>query len=239
MKKMSSLYSLLVASAVYASPFAVVAEQQSLEGKVASEIPEINERNISDSLSRHIANNIKEIKRLLTEAQDKKVDLSKEYTRGSSEERLRTDLVLETRSLTWFTIEALRNFEYRKEFTEPILAALHTTEEAFKNHACKYPLVGRQKVVVQLLAGREPLLGKDIELIYHKILKDIAKNVRQGLKGIEGYAIPQNYQKLLGETIESWEHWSNNYTRLDEISLNRSDAVPLEYREEHKKVARR
>ncbi len=235
MKKVGSLYSFLAASTLYVSPLALAAEQQSLEKKVASDIiPEIQEGYIIDSYSRLLANNVKKIKQHLEEAREKKINLSKEYDANSSEELLRTSLILETRSLAWYSIEALRGSEYEEAFTEPILAALHTTEETFGNHICRYPLKGRQKIITQLLAGREPLLGKDIEPIYHKNFKGITESVRFKTKG-KGYIIPQHYQKLLGETIESWEHWSNNYTRLDEISHKRQDAVPPEYREEHQR----
>lgn len=45
--------------------------------------------------------------------------------------------------------------------------------------------------------------------------------------------------KRTSKLIETWEHWSLDYTRLDEISRKRQDLVPPEYREEHEKVAKR
>ncbi len=240
--KKAGLYSLLAASAFYASPFALAAEQQTLEKKVVSEIREIDKRYIVDSLPsspRLIANNIKEIKRLLEEAQEKKVDVPKEYVRGSDEELLRTKIVLETRSLTWNTMSALLYFKYEQEFTEPILSALRATEEAFGNHPTRYLLIGRQKVLVQLLAGKEPILRNYKESFYVQRLRDTAKSVQfRTLR--KGYTVPQNYRSLLDKPIEPWEHYYKiSYTRLDEIPRKMKEWVPPEFREEHEQVAKR
>ena len=232
--KSIGLYGLIAAGTLCASPSALAAEQQSLEKKVTLEIQEINELYIEDSYSRILANCVKEMRMLLKEAREKNIDVWKEYSRGSDEELLRTKIVLGTISATHFTIEALRSAEYRQEFTEPVLAALHITEKAFGNHPSRYPLLGRQKLVMQLLAGREPLLGKDIEEVYRMDLGRIAESVRLRTGG-KGYSVPEQYRALLSKPIESYEHWSINYTRLDEISLDRQDCVPPEYKEEHRR----
>lgn len=242
--KKGGLYALLAATSLYTSPLAA-AEQQSLEGKVTSptQVKEIDERYIQDSPTsnqRDIANYVKKIKQLLEERQVKKIDFSKEYAPHSTEESLRFQLILESRALTKHTIHTL-NFgysdwdEYRAEFTEPILRALKAVEDAFGTHITSYPQRGRQKVLVQLLAGKKPILGKDIEPIYHTVLADTARVVRNRTDGT-GYHIPERYHLLLNQTIESWEHWSNNYTHLDE-ARRRPDCVPPEYREEHQKRA--
>lgn len=230
--KLSPFYTLTIAGALYAAPLIGAAGQQSLEKKVASTVSEVGE------YQHTIQNEINEIKQLTEEAQKRNIDLSKEYARNSDEELLRTKIVLATRSLTWYTMFDLNNSTYEEELTEPILSTLAATEKAFGNHACKYPLIGRQKVIVQLLTGRDPLLGEGIEPIYKKVLKRTSEKVRFETRG-EGYPIPKQYLSLLDKPIVSWEHWSNDFTRLDEISLKRIDAVPPEYREQHQKVGRR
>src|SRR3989338_2612555 len=238
MRKAGNLYSFILAGSICASPLVMAAEQQPLEKKIASEIPDIKEEHILDSCPRILANHIKEIRRLLAEVKERKITASKEYAPGTTEEHLRTALVLETRSLTWIAIESLRGSSYREEFSEPILAALSAAEKVFEGHACAYPLRGRQKIIAQLLSGREPILATSIEPIYHKNFRGITDSVRWRTKE-KGYTVPQPYQRLQKQTIESWEHWSNNYTRLDEISLKRKDCVPPEYLVEQEKVARR
>lgn len=230
---MKKIGGFLAAGMLYASPLASAAEPQSLEGKVvAQNIPEISERYIYDSPSRRIANEVLRIKKMLKEAEEGKIDLSKEYDSGSPEEILRTFLVLETRSLAADTMSALRNGEYNGEFTESILSALNETAKAFWNHACRYPIVGRQKLIVNLLAGRAPELRNEKEPLYAKDIGSIADNV-QFRTGGKGYSVPVTYKELLGKPIQTWEHWSINYTRLDEVSRNRSEFVPPEFREEH------
>ena len=172
-----------------------------LESKVYTEIQEIDEKHIMDSYPRLLANNVKEVKRLLMEADDKKIDLSKEYASGTTEYDLRRRLTLATRSLTWRTLKALRNWEYEEVYTEPIFSALRAAEQAFGNHALSYVQRGRQKVIAQALSGNGIKLRNPEDPGYRISLKAITDSVLSSTEG-KGYAIPQHYAIFRDSFIE-------------------------------------
>ncbi|MEK6825315.1 MAG: hypothetical protein AABY00_00860, partial [Nanoarchaeota archaeon] len=160
------------------------------------------------------------------------------YLENSPEERMRSALNYATIGLvrdTMLTAEDIY-YTYRDEFTVSILSALKEAEKAFGEHPYRYVLRGRQKILVQFLSGKEPLFQTKEDLRFYQ--KEALERIRRNTKG-KGYKIPAQYQELVSQPINAWEHYAISYTRLEEIPIDRQECVPPEYREEHKKVARK